>query len=100
MGFALFCIFVRNGISVPLGVAIIIVGITSIASFLILLKPAMFSINHKFRFEYLLAMSSVSNYFPRPQDVVDMIFSHCDTTDHGISNCGRLVNVSINHHGV
>jgi len=43
MGSALFCIFVRNGISLPVGVEIIIVGISSITGFLMLLKPAMFS---------------------------------------------------------
>ena len=44
MCFALFCIFVRNEVSVAASVAIIIVGIYGIAGFWMLLKPAMFSI--------------------------------------------------------
>jgi len=44
VGLALFCIFVRNGVSVTASMANIIVGIYGIAGFWMLLKPAMFSI--------------------------------------------------------
>ena len=48
MGFPLFCIFVRNGISVTVIVTGKIVNFNGIAGFLMGLKPDIVSINHQF----------------------------------------------------
>jgi hypothetical protein len=65
-----------------------------------LARVVMFSINHSFWFEDLLAKSSVLTYSPQPQDVAIVDSYDLKATDHGSSNfiAGDCLHISNLHH--
>ncbi len=62
IGFPLFCIFVRNRVSVTVIVAITIDGIYSITGFLMPIKPVMFSIHLQSAVSYLKVYCHLSGF--------------------------------------